>query len=465
MMDNLDLVIIKGYLEKRIMSLKRSNLQKKEHVFSGSYTVSNDTSLIYEALLGTCVGIAAFDKKNSIGGLLHILLPEPVSASYPDSPEKYASTALPMFLEELVNQGSTYENLEIVIAGGALVGPVSHQDIALNIGGRTIEIVKAILKAKNISVNRSETGGFFSCNLSLNMGNGDIKIIPKPIYTISEENFKIPEKVEIEKAFDKIQPIPQVALKILKIANEGVYSTGVIAEEVKRDQVITAKIIKLCNSSFFAIKREIDSLDDALAIIGLDTLIKLIISDSVSKFYNQSNSGYSLCMGGLFHHAVGTSVIAEGLAKKTGTVSSGVAYTAGLLHDLGLVMLDQFYNRSKPFFYRELEKIETIVEVENKIFGINHIDIGKRIADSWNFPEPLVDAILYHHTPEQTKTNKDLVNIIYIADFIMERFSRGIFADRKPKSLEFSLKSLNLSMDSIPEIVEMIPSKSGNLFM
>lgn len=463
--DTLKLSIVNCYLGMKKMSSKRSKVQKKEHVFSGSFEVSSDTSIIYEALLGTCVGIAAFDKKNNIGGLLHILLPEPVSTSYLDSPEKYASTALPMFLEELVNQGASYENLDIAIAGGALVGPVSHQDIALNIGGRTIDIVKAILKAKKISVSRSETGGFFSCNLSLNMGNGEFTIIPKPIYTIDNEEFKLPEKVEIEKAFDNIQPIPQVALKILKIANEGVYSTGVIAEEVKRDQVITAKIIKLCNSSFFAIKREIDSLDDALAIIGLDTLIKLIISDSVSKFYNQSSSGYSLCMGGLFHHAVGTSVIAEGLAKKTDTVSPGVAYTAGLLHDLGLVMLDQFYNRSKPFFYRELEKIETIVEVENRIFGINHIDIGKRIADSWNFPEPLVDAILYHHTPEKAKSNKELVNIIYIADFIMDRFSRGIFADRKPKSLEFSLKSLDLSMDSIPEIVEMIPSKSGNLFM
>lgn len=447
------------------MPFLRTDLLDRRHIFSGSFEVSDDTDILFEALLGTCVGVTAYDKVNRVGGLLHILLPEPFSQSVLDSPEKYATTALPMFLEELKQKGAKVENLNVVVAGGALVGPVSHQDIALNIGGRSVEVVKAILAANDIPVAKSETGGFFSCNLTLKMNDGSVEIKPQSRFDLSDKEFHPPEKDEIENAFDSIQPIPQVALKILKIANEGVYSTKVIAKEVKKDQVITAKLIKLCNSSFFSMKREIDSLDDALAIIGLDTLIKLVIADSVNKFYNQSGSGYSLCMGGLFHHAVGTSVIAEGLAKKTGTVSPGVAYTAGLLHDLGLVVLDQFYNNAKPFFYRELEKKDAICEVENKVFGINHVETGKRIAGKWNFPEPLVDAITYHHTPEKALKNKELVYMIYIADFVMERFSRGIFADKDPKSLEFCLKSLKLSMDSIPEIVDMIPSKTGNLLM
>ncbi|MCP4159951.1 MAG: HDOD domain-containing protein [Deltaproteobacteria bacterium] len=445
------------------MALKNTIRMKREHIFSGSFVVSTEKSVVYESLLGTCVGVAAYDKKNRSGGLLHILLPEPISYTHVDEPAKFATTALPIFLNELVKQGSAFENLEVVIAGGALVGPVSMQDINLDIGGRTIEIVKGILAQQNISVIKSETGGFFSCNLSLDMSCGEFSITPKTIYTMSGAGHKIPAKEEIDYAFEKLQPIPQVALKILRMVNDGYYSIENIAEEVKKDQVITAKIIKLCNSSFFAMKREIDSLDDALSIIGMDKLIKIIISNSVKKFYNQSSSGYSLCMGGLFHHAVGTSAIAEGLAKKTEIVSPGVAYTAGLLHDLGGVMLDQFFNKSKPFFYREFEKSEAIASVENNVFGINHLEIGKKIAKSWNFPSPLVDVIMYHHDPEKAQRNKELVNIIYIADFIMERFSRGVFADQNPKSLEYCLKSLNLTMDSIPEIVEMIPSKTVDL--
>ena len=98
--------------------------------------------------------------------------------------------------------------------------------------------------------------------------------------------------------------------------------------------------------------------------------------------------GYSLCKGGLFQHALGVAMVAEGLAKLTGCVSSGVAYTAGLLHDIGKVVLDQYIASATPFFYRRTQ-VDGIglCRVETDQFGVTHPEVGERLAESWSLPQ------------------------------------------------------------------------------
>jgi chemotaxis receptor (MCP) glutamine deamidase CheD len=103
--------------------------------------------------------------------MIHLLLPDPVTPGSSFQAERYASTGLPLFLEALTDAGAALQNMQAVIAGGALVGPVSQQDLALNIGDRTADVAKNILSDRKIHVKQSETGGFFACTLKLNMEN------------------------------------------------------------------------------------------------------------------------------------------------------------------------------------------------------------------------------------------------------------------------------------------------------
>ena len=91
---------------------------------------------------------------------------------------------------------------------------------------------------------------------------------------------------------------------------------------------------------------------------------------SVNQFFGHSGSGYSLCKGGLYHHAVGTALIAEKIADYTGSAEPGKAYTAGLLHDIGKVVLDQSIVSAYPLFYRRLfEEEHNFLEAEKEILG------------------------------------------------------------------------------------------------
>ncbi len=432
------------------------------HVASGSYYISRMKPLVLEAFLGTCVGVALYDAQTGVGGLMHLLLPEPISLSGSFQPEKYASTGFPIFLKSLFDEGASKKHLKAYIAGGALVGPVFSRDLQLDIGGRTAETVMSFLKEENIPIEQSETGGFFTCSLSLDLTTWQCDIKPSGFDKAaagSRTQIQVPSTREIEQSLESIQPIPQVALKILRLIDEEEYDIKALTTEIRKDQVISAKTLKLCNSVIFAGSNKIESLDHALIYIGLQMLIKLVISASVDNFFSYSGSGYSLCKGGLFHHAIGTAVIAEKLADLTGRVKPGSAYTAGLLHDIGKVVLDQYVSSAYPLFYRKLNEEENnFSETEKTILGIDHTEVGSELARRWSFPESLIDVIRHHHKPENAIQNLELAHTVYLADLLMSRFHAGLELDRlDTAALSARLAVLGLSIERFPDIVDLIP--------
>jgi putative nucleotidyltransferase with HDIG domain len=430
------------------------------HVASGSYYVSRQKPLVLEAYLGTCVGVALCDEKAGVGGLIHLLLPEPISLAGSFQPEKYASTGFPLFLKALLEEGASKDHLKAYIAGGALVGPVDSADLELDIGGRTVETVMSCLKEEKIPVEESETGGFFTCCLTLNLANWQCGVVPAGSDRPSEDNeARVPAAEEIEQTMESIQPIPQVALKILRLIDEEEYDIKALTAEIRKDQVISAKTLKLCNSVVFAGSNKIESLDHALIYIGLQSLVKLVISASVDSYFSHAGSGYSLCKGGLFHHAIGTAIISENLAGLTGRIKPGLAYTAGLLHDIGKVVLDQYVSSAYPLFYRKLnDERSSFSDTEKAILGIDHTEVGSSLAGNWSFPASLIDVIRYHHRPEAAAVNLELVHTVYLADLLMSRFNTGLELERLgTEALSSRLEALGLSVERFPDVVDLIP--------
>lgn len=422
--------------------------------------ISEPKPLLLQAYLGTCVGLALHCRSTGLGGMIHLLLPQPVSKSSVDQPEKYASTGVPLLIESLLAQGARTESLRACLAGGALVGPISEQDLALDIGGRTAEVVRNILTARSIKLLKSETGGFFTCCLTLNMDSGQCAIEPAGYHKLTEElNINPPTTAEIKAAMDHLQPIPQVALKVMRLIHDGNYSLDQIAEEVRRDQVITARILSLANSAMFAKKKSIETLDHALVVLGQDQLLKLVLMAAVQSYFEQSATGYSLCKGGLYHHAVGCAQVAEILARTTGKVEPRIAYTAGLLHDIGKVVLDQYVARAFPLFYRQsMEKNENFISVEKRLLGLDHTEVGRMLAHQWLFPDSLIQVIRYHHQPEKSEEYRPLAIVVYLADLLLSRFHIGFELERlDTDALTEHLKSIDLTVHNFSELVDLIP--------
>ncbi len=436
--------------------------QHRYHVAAGTYRIDAQKPMVLEAYLGTCVGVALYDSVAGVGGLIHLLLPEPAGLDDSFQPEKYASTGFPPFIQALYDRGASPANMKACIAGGALVGPVNDTDLEMDIGGRTTERVMQLITAENIQVEKLETGGFFTCRLELDLNTGKFHIEPAGLDKFSgNTEVKIPERQEISRAIKDLQPIPQVALKIFRIVNSDGYEIKDITDEIRKDQVISARTLQLCNSGMYARRKKVESLDHALVMLGQHLLIKFIISAAMNNFFNQIGLGYSLCKGGIYHHAVGTAAIAEKLATLTDRADPSLAYMAGLLHDIGKVALDQFIHSGLPLFYRELNLAEkNFSEVEKQMLGTDHTEVGAELAASWAFPESLVETIRHHHQPENADRYGALVHIVYLADLLMSRFHTGLELERlNTDTLGTRLAAIGLSISDFPRLIDHIPIK------
>ncbi len=438
-----------------------ASLPRRRLVPSGSLAVHKRKDEILEAFLGTCIGLSLRDRQAEVGGLLHLLLPKPPGVDSRLANEAYATTGLPLFLAALLKEGAQVDRLEACVAGGGLLGETSTPDPLTDIGGRTVEYVIDFLNDYKIPILKSEIGGSLGCRMSLNLKDleTDIRFLlpasPAPP-TQGKPPLRKPTREDLLNRIDHVRPIPQTALRIIRMVGEQRHSTRQIAREVAKDQVISATTIRFCNSVVVGSGRKIDSIDRALVILGDKRLLQFVISRCLVGFFSSSELGYSLCKGGLFRHALGTATISQRLALLTGRISADLAYTAGLIHDIGKVVLDQFVQETAPLFYwrAQSEELE-LIALEEDSFGMNHQEAGRLLAERWDLPDNLLTAIACHHHPERASAHSDLAHLVYVADLVMSRVMTGQEIERMDSSiLSASLDHLGIGENEFNVVVD-----------
>jgi len=429
-------------------------------VAAGSFHVEDSEHVQLTALLGTCIGVAIFDKDAGVGGIIHLLLPEPTGTSTAWQPLCYASTGLPIFIKELLDAGASRENMEAHFAGGSLLAPVSPRDVDLNIGGRTAKVVHKTLNNEGIRIVSSLTGGYFGTKLILDTGNWQVSVQPSiPKHDGPAIDFQKPSNEDIERAILVTEPIPQIALKIIELIRNKNYDASDLLREIERDQVISARVLRLCNSSLFGVRGKIDSIERAVLLLGENHLLDVVTSAAVTIFFTQDGGGYSLMRGGLYSHSVGVAHVAKIIAAFTGRTPPDTAYTGGLLHDIGKVVLDCFLRDLSPLFYARIrtEHID-FTELEDELIGTDHQKAGERLATIWNLPENIREVVSLHHYPERATLSPELVHIVHIADILTSCFLAGMEMDRiYSSSLPQRLHHVGLKASQLPVIIDRVP--------
>ncbi len=394
---------------------------------SGSFKVLNAPNGSLVAYLGTCVGVVIVDRKAGTGGLYHILLPETASGIEDPQDDTYARTGMPRFLQALLDSGCRSRHMEATLAGGALIGSITNLDLNLDIGGRIVEIVQRALADASIEIKASEYGGCYGRRLVLDGRTLECRIEPS---IPSGSAYAAPAKQltsrELDQAIARIKPIPQVVLTIMRMIRSKDYSARAIAREMQKDQVISAKVIHICNSAFVSPSKEIQSVNQALIMLGERFISHIILSLYLSSFFSGYNQGYSMAVGGLYHHSISTAVVSERIARLTKKADPDMAYLAGLTHDIGKVVLDQYVGPALPHFYRKIQTGSMdLLTAEKSILGITHPEVGARLAELWALPSFLMDTIAYHGTPAYALNDRTLTYTVNLANLLNVRFCVG----------------------------------------
>lgn len=241
------------------------------------------------------------------------------------------------------------------------------------------------------------------------------------------EKRKILQQIAEEVDNSDLSTIQQTIAEILRVTSDPDSTAKDLKDILEKDPVLAAAVLQRANSAYYARSRSISDIQQAVIWLGFDTLKELALNQKVSEMFRQNIpfSGYSRI--GLWKHSMAVAICAKLIYRREFGERGENAYAAGLLHNIGVIILDQFlHDEFKVIFEKsELEQCN-LHESENEILGVDHSEVGKFFAHNWNFPGELVHSIGSHHNPDKTRSRyARLAKTIYIADFICQKMGFG----------------------------------------
>lgn len=228
------------------------------------------------------------------------------------------------------------------------------------------------------------------------------------------------DQISIEEVINKINDLPmlpELAREMLNDLNNDDISLEMIAEKVSMDQSIAAKVIQMANTSYYGNNSKVVTIQQAVSMLGTKNLKNLI---RTSIFTN--NLPIARCRGfdnkAFWRHNIATAICAE-LISRTLHMKQDFAFTAGLLHDIGrLVLVSKFPQKYEHVIRCAQDNDCSLLDAERAIMGVDHVGVGLILALQWNFSEAIQDAIRGHHAPEDKELNS-VASIIHIANSIV----------------------------------------------
>jgi len=231
---------------------------------------------------------------------------------------------------------------------------------------------------------------------------------------------------QLAQSLDSLPAFPQSVNKILELTAKIDVAPKDLVSVVERDIVLTARVLKLVNSPFFGLSREVTSVQHAVVYVGINTVKNVAISVAMSGSLPKNNDA-GLDMEQFWVQSLSVGVIAKLLAERKGVPSNQSAdfFVTGLLHNIGKIIFAHFYpNDYKVVIDKAKEIKRPAFLVERKLLGLDHSEIGAMLAEAWQLPENLVRGIRNHHNPKQEITEKSLALSIFTASQIYKRINQ-----------------------------------------
>ncbi len=234
----------------------------------------------------------------------------------------------------------------------------------------------------------------------------------------------------IIKKIDHLTPIPQVASKVMSIAEDPKSSMYDLSKVIIYDTAVTANLLKVVNSAYFGLPEKVDSVHQAIVYLGMAQVVDLVLLSASGENLQTAQEGYDLEAGELWKYSVSSAILARELAEKKGVKETHLIFTAALLKDIGKVILNQYVKDS-------FDKINALVtkqnftfrEAEKEVIGIDHAELGGMVAENWKFSPKMVEIIRHHHRPQEASISEFESAIVYMADTICMMMGIGVGSD------------------------------------
>ncbi len=223
---------------------------------------------------------------------------------------------------------------------------------------------------------------------------------------------------KILRSVENLPPMPQIMHRAQSILRNPNLNLKELADLIETDQALAIKVLRLSNSAYYRRLERVSSIQEAAVVLGLRAVGELLTVTCTSKLLGRSLLGYDLPAESLWRHSLSVAVGARIIAKSKCPPLADDAFSAGLIHDAGKLILDEYILERKDEFSAFLaDGNETFLRAERKILGFDHAEIAARVCENWSFPKAISTPVRYHHDPSPFRSS-ELAYIVHVADQI-----------------------------------------------
>ncbi len=250
--------------------------------------------------------------------------------------------------------------------------------------------------------------------------------------------------------------MPQVMVKVQHMVRLHGTTPAQLAKVVESDPALVAGILKVANSAYYGFRGKVSTILHASTLFGTRRLAELITAMSAGGVMGNAIEGYALKAGDMWRHSIAVAFMAAEIAVATGSESSDSAYMAGLLHDIGKLVLDPYVCQRKLLFdyYRSRNSGRPIQDAERAILGFDHATIAAILCETWDLPRTIAFGIRHHHRPSSTG-NHQLSHIVHLADYVAVQTGMGSGGGSDCQVLDDACRSMvPIRTDALDRIAE-----------
>ena len=268
------------------------------------------------------------------------------------------------------------------------------------------------------------------------------------------------------KSLDSLPAMPTIAQRLLQLNANPYASARDLGEIVETDPSLAAQLIRFARSPLYGYSGELNSLQDVISrVLGYDMVMDMALGVSVGKVFKNPRSG-KLGLTEFWRHATYSAVLCQKLCKAVSAkvqVRPGMAYLCGLLHNIGFLLLGHMFPQDFALLNKAATKYKEspVIELENTMIGVTHMELGVWLMQAWNMPEELIIAIREHHNEHYHDAHSAYANLILVANRMLSEMEIGEeLSDQLPQSV---LSALGLEEDRAREIYESLMSSGQGL--
>ncbi len=261
---------------------------------------------------------------------------------------------------------------------------------------------------------------------------------------------------QVVQSIGELAVLPQVVMKVLDMTSNTRATTQELEDVIGQDQALTSKVLTLANSSYYGLPRRVSSLREAVMFLGFRVVRNIAMTASCYNIFIGKSDSQSLLKRRIWKHSVDTSLLTRLVCAYAPDVVPDEAFAAGLLHDIGKTVLEQYYPQAMLQVVQTAERLGIRHhEAEEQILGFNHADVGLALAIQWNLPIALGEALGYHHCISAASAAPRLVAVVAVASEVSNMLEDGAGDEQWEMYVrEDALQTLGISTQQMEALLQ-----------